>query len=534
MAWTEIKKIRERLSREQGAIVKDWGGKVPVALVYPNSYYVGMSNLGVHAIYKQLNDNRDFVGERVFWEKENRADFMPPLSLESQRPLTDFAAIAFSINYELDYFHVVHILKASGIPLFAAERDERYPLLIAGGPSITANPAPLVPFFDCLCIGEAEPIIPSLLPVLSQGIGCRRDSLLKDMAALPGVYVPQFYDGVPIVRQWVANLDDFPVSSVVLTRDTELGNLYLIEVERGCNRGCNFCMVSRTFSPMRYRSLDSLLAQAETGLKARKRVGLVGPAVSDHPQIEELIVRLRGMGVGISISSLRVSPISQVVLTGLAEGGARTVTMAPEAGSERLRRVIKKGISTDDILHAVELASECGMKQIKLYFIIGLPTETDEDAEDIAVLMLKAKDIVDKQRSGCRLNINIAPFVPKAGTPFQWLSMEAVSVMEKRLSLIKKRLRPAGITVKNESPAWSEVQGVLSRGDNRLTEVLVSMEQISLAGWRKAIQDCGLDVDYYARREWGTGESLPWDMLEIGTKSGQLEKALQRALTCNK
>ncbi len=230
MGWNEIKKARQRLSREQGTIIKDWGGRLPIALIYPNSYYVGMSNLGIHTIYSLLNSYNGIVCERAFWERENRAQQIPPLCLESQRPLSDFAVLAFSITYELDYFNVVSILNASGIPLYAADRDERHPLVIAGGPCIIANPLPLSPFFDCLCIGEAEPMLPIILPVLSEGINGKRSDLLKALASLPGVYVPLAHSGTPVVRQWAANLDDLPVASTILTPDTELGNLYLIEV----------------------------------------------------------------------------------------------------------------------------------------------------------------------------------------------------------------------------------------------------------------------------------------------------------------
>jgi len=208
MGWDEVRKARRRLSREQGTIIKDWGGRIPVALIYPNSYYVGMSNLGIHTIYRLLNSYSDIAGERAFWERENQAQQLPVLSLESQRPLSDFAVLAFSITYELDYFNVVQILKASGIPLYAADRDDRHPLIIAGGPCITANPMPLSLFFDCLCIGEAEPMLTEMLPVLCEGIYGKRNELLKALASLAGVYAPQYYSGTPVARRWVPNLDD--------------------------------------------------------------------------------------------------------------------------------------------------------------------------------------------------------------------------------------------------------------------------------------------------------------------------------------
>jgi len=528
MTWRQVEKARRRLSREQGTVVKDWGGRLPVALVYPNSYYLGMSNLGIHALYKLLNRHDKVVAERAFWEAEDGQS--PPISLESQRPLADFAVIAFSISYELDYFNITRILKASGIPLYAADRDRRHPLLIAGGPCVMANPMPIAPFFDCLGIGEAEPIVPSILPVISEGVGDKLHDLLKSLASIAGVYVPQHHSGKPVARQWAENLDDFPVASAVLTPDTELGDLYLIEVERGCNWGCRFCLVNKAFSPMRYRSVDSLIAQAEQGLRYRQRLGLVGPAVSDHPQIEELMTRLSQMGAKLSVSSLRIAPLSGVVLRELAKGGARTVTLAPEAGSPRLRRVIKKGITDDDIAEAMEMVAEQGIKQVKLYFMIGLPSETDEDIEEIIHLSLNCKRIVDSKQPGSRLTLNIAPFVPKAGTPFQWLPMTRPSILNQRLSRLKSGLMPRGIKIKAESPAWSQVQGVLARGDASLADVLADIEEISLSGWRKAVAKYGVDIDFYAHQRWDIKQRLPWDVIDSGTKAGQLELELDRAL----
>jgi radical SAM superfamily enzyme YgiQ (UPF0313 family) len=528
MSWDEIKKARRRLSREQGTIIKDWGGRIPIALIYPNAYYLGMSNLGVHAIYKLLNSYNEVVCERAFWEDGDKRK--PPISLESQRPLTDFAVLAFSISYELDYFNVVRILKTSGIPLYAAERHEKHPLVIAGGPCIMANPTPLSPFFDCLGIGEAEPIIPKILPVISEGIGGKRDELLKRLATLPGVYVPQHYSGKPIARQWAKELDDFPVASVVLTPDTELGGLYLIEVERGCNWGCRFCLTSQAFRPMRCRSVESIIAQAEEGLKYRKRIGLVGAAVSDHPRIEEILSKLGRMGAELSMSSLRMAPLSRTVLRELAKGEAQTIALAPEAGSNRLRQVIKKSISEDDVLEAMAKVAEAGIRQVKLYFMIGLPWETDEDIEEIIRLTLRCKEILDKQKIGCRIAVTVSPFVPKAGTPFQWLPMTPPPVLNRRLSLIKNRLMPKGIKIKGESPAWSQLQGVLSRGDEKLAGVLAEMEELSLSGWRRAAEKCQLDVDYYVNQRWDVKQKLPWDMIDSGTKNEHLKKELEKAL----
>ena len=513
MGWDAVRKARRRLSREQGTIIKDWGGRLPIALIYPNSYYLGMSCLGVHAIYSFLNSYGDVVCERVFWERENQTPGAPLISLESQRPLSDFSVLAFSLNYEIDYLNVVQVLKASGIPLYASERDGGQPLVIAGGPAITANPMPLTPFFDVLCIGEAEPILPGMLALLFEGIGEERNQLLKALALLPGVYVPQYHSGAPLVRQWLRKLDEFATASSVLTRDTELGDLYLIEVGRGCSWECPFCLVSSAFSPMRFRSVAGLVARAEEGLKYRRRVGLIGPAVTAHPQIEELLLELEQIGAGLSMSSLRIKPLSRRVLEILARGGAQTISLAPEAGSPRLRQLIKKGISEDDVLRAIGLVAELGFRQLKLYFMIGLPSETEGDVEEIIRLAVSCKDILDRARGGTRLGLNVAPFVPKASTPFQRLPMASLSTLNRRLALLKKSLPPRGIRLKFESPAWSEVQAVLSRGDARVASVLAGIGEVSLAGWRKAVADCNLDVDFYAHQRWDAVQSLPWAVI---------------------
>jgi radical SAM superfamily enzyme YgiQ (UPF0313 family) len=464
-----------------------------------------MSNLGFQSIYKLINSYRDCVCERVFWEGDSSA----LQAVESARPLTDFACLAFSFSYELDYLNLASILKAAAIPLFSKERDDSHPLLIAGGPCITANPAPTAPFFDALCIGEAEVLLPSLLPVLSADIN--GDQKLQQLAQLPGIYVPSCYDGHTISRQWVKNLDDFPAHSVVLTPDTELGELFLIEVERGCNWNCRFCLVSRIFCPTRFRSLENLLGQAREGLKYRQRIGLVGPVVSDHPQIEALLCGLLDMGAGFSLSSLRLKPLPASLLELIVRGGAQSLAIAPEAGSERLRRAINKGFNEADILAAVKRAAQQSLRQLKLYFMVGLPGETEEDIEAIIHLATKCQEIA--RASAMRLSLNIAPFVPKAGTAFQRSGMADVTTLEKCIARLHDGLDSQGVEVKSESPQWSHVQGALSRGDTKVAEVLASIEKPSLAGWRRAVKKSGLDIEHYVKENWEEDATLPWSMV---------------------
>ncbi len=518
---------KKEAPREEGVITKDWGGRLPIALVYPNSYYLGMSNLGVHAVYRLLNGYLKVVCERAFYQAgEKKA----PRAIESGRPLTDFAVLAFSVSYELDYFNVVNFLKASGIPPLAADRDESHPLVIAGGPCVNANPMPLAPFCDCLCIGEAEPILPQLVTTLIDGSGGPREDLLKALAACPGCYVPARPPEKPVVRQWAKNLDDFPTSSVVLTPETELGDLYLIEVERGCARGCRFCLVNTAYAPMRSRSVDRIVLQARDGLSKRRRLGLVGPAVTDHPQIKDLLAGLNRLGAELSVSSMRISSLTNDVLDELARGKTESVTIAPEAGSQRLRDIINKGISDDDILAAADRMGGYRFRQVKLYFIIGLPTETDEDIADIVRLTLSIKDRLERRGSAMRLTLNAAPFVPKAGTPFQWLPMADQETLNDRLTILRNSLPLKGVKLNEESPAWSRIQGVLSRGDERLAAVLTGMPETSLAGWRKAVEDNQLDIDYYINQRWEAGQKLPWDVIDSGTKVEKLCRELEKAV----
>lgn len=530
MGWEEIKRARNLLSGEKGTIIKDWGGRVPVALIYPNSYYLGMSCLGIHVLYRILNEHSRVVCERVFGERDCEGGLRPLISLESQRPLSDFSVIAFSLSYEVDYINTVEIIRASGLPIYAADRDESHPLVIAGGPSISSNPAPLSPFFDLLCIGEAEPILENLIPLLVGTIGDKRDEILKALSQVPGIYLPQGHRKDVTVLQRVENLDAYPATSTVLTRNTELGNMYLIEVGRGCNWGCRFCLVGNSFRPANFRSTDTLTEQAKVGSRHRNRVGLIGPAVTDHPEIEKLLSNLGKMGTELSVSSLRMRPLSRFLLGELARSRVKSVAFAPEAGSSRLRNLIRKSLSDEDILEAVDTVAGLGIKQIKLYFMIGLPSETDRDIEDIVRLVTESKRIVDRKRSGTRIILKVAPFIPKAHTPLQWLPMARPEQLNHSLTLMRKSLPKKGIRVKSESPAWSQIQAVLSRGDGNISRVLAAVNGLSLSGWREAVASCGIDVDFYAHHNWHTDAGLPWSMIETARNNDQLKLEAKRSL----
>ncbi len=530
MRWE--KEAKQRLSKEKGTIIKDWGGRIPIALIYPNTYHVGMSNLGFQTIYGLLNSYENIVCERVFCEGDRR-------SIESGHYLDDFAVLAFSISYELDYINVVELLKSSAIPLFTADRSDAHPLVIAGGPCVTANPEPLAPFFDCFAIGEGEAILPAIIEVLQgngvgyvkseKGIRGSRNELLQSLSSLPGVYVPGLHDSKQVSRQWVRNIDDFATTSVILTPQTELGDIFLIEVVRGCRWGCRFCLTGYLFRPFRFRSMNNLLRQAEIGLKDSRRIGILGASPFDHPQLDEIVSGLQVMGAEISISSLRIRPLSPVALQGLVDSGTRTLSLAPEAGSDRLRKIINKGISEKDIIAAIDWIAERPPKHLKLYFMIGLPTETEDDINEIIKLTLSLKGRLDSRRTGTHITLTVEPFVPKAGTPYQWLPMTGAKILKQRLATLRNSLEPKGIAVRSESVAWAIVQGVLSRGDRKLAPVLARMDGKSLSSWRRAMAELSLDADFYVGREIPLDEQLPWANIDLGVEHDYLERELRRA-----
>jgi radical SAM superfamily enzyme YgiQ (UPF0313 family) len=504
MQYRHIEQAQRLLSKEQGAVLKDWGGRAPLALIYANTYKTGMGSLGIQQVYSLFNRAPGVVCERAFWGGT-------PLSLESQRPLADFPMLAFSLSYELDYLNAAMLLRSEGIPLLAAERDDDEPLLLAGGAAVTANPEPLVDIFDAFAIGEAEEIVPALAEALPELIRMPRAEALAALAGMPGLYVPSLNRG-PVTRLWSRDLAVIPAVTRIYSPGAEFGDRTLIEIARGCGRGCRYCLAGFTYRPMRELPLETLLPLAREGLRQRRKVGLVSAAVSDHSQIDEIARELRGMGAQLSVASLRLDSLSETLVQALAESGTQTLTLAPEAGSERLRAVINKPQTVEQLLRAAELAAKYRFPELKLYFMVGQPTETMADVEAIAELTELVKGVFPR-----KIVINATPYVPKAQTPFEREAMLSAAELVQRIRLLESRLKPQGIMVKSDSPAWAQVEGILARGDRRLGKVLARLEGVTMPAWNKAMQEEGLTAEEYLSAR-PPDAPLAWRTVDMGVR----------------
>lgn len=525
MRWRHVQRIRSRLAREQGTIYKDWGGRLRVALAFPNTYYVGMSSLALQVVYRAFNALPHVVCERTFWEKVDAEAGLPLLTYESQRPVEDVDIFAFTVSFEMDYLNILDMLRQARIPLWAQERlhsvrpDGRpWPLLIAGGPAVSMNPEPLAPFFDVFVIGEGEDVIP-LIAEIVHTYGADREAALTALARIPGIYVPLLHPSDPrdpnfrpIERLWARDVLRVPPTTLIHTPDTEFANMHLIEIARGCGRACRFCLAGYIYRPPREQPLEAILAWAREGLQHTDRIGLVSAAVSDYSRIDELAIRLREMGARISVSSMRTDPISVPLVKALAESGTRTLTIAPEAGSQRLRDVISKTQSVEDLMAAVDLAESLRFPQLKLYFMIGHPTETETDIDELIAFVKEVR-----RRFRRHLVINATPFVPKPHTPFQWVAMTPTEVLRARQKRITRALARHRVTVRADSPEWAAVQAVLSRGDRRIGNVLARVDRLSPRAFFRAMAALELDPQQYLGT-WDPTQPTPWDIVGSGLR----------------
>ena len=561
---------------EVNAVRKDWDETgVKVALCFPDSYEVGMSHLGLHLLYQALNAETDVLAERMYapaidMEALMRERRIPLFSLESHRAATDFDLLGFTLQYELSASNILNMLSLAGIPFFAKDRPEGFPLIMAGGPC-ACNPEPLADFFDVVVIGDGEGIVPRIVEAYRdwKASGAGKQEFLRSLCALPGVYVPSLYEPhyhasgeiaeiVPLspdVPEYVQrivepDLEALPyLSAPILPYLKPIHDRLTLEVMRGCPRGCRFCQAGFIYRPKRERSPEFLLQLAKSLLpeSGYDETSLSSLSTGDYSQIaplmEMMMQHCEASRVALSLPSMRVSTLTENMAAVIRRVRKTGFTIAPEAGSQRLRNVINKGISEADILQTAEEAFASGWDLLKLYFMYGLPTETDEDLDGILDLVVQIRRSGRRlSRRRLKLNVALSSFVPKANTPFQWEAMDSFEEMQRKQELLKRRLRAQKADVKWNDVRSSYMEGVFARGDRRLSRVFVEAhalgakfdgwhEHFSFPTWRKAFETAGIDPEFYLYRERTEQEILPWDHLRIGVSKSYLwqerEKALQ-------
>jgi radical SAM superfamily enzyme YgiQ (UPF0313 family) len=538
-----VERVNRLLSLERGTVVKDPGGKVSVCLVYPNTYHVGMSNLGFQGIYGLLNRRSDIVCERTFLPgdgelREYRRTGTPLFSYETKRPLSSFPIVAFSLSYENDYANVATILDISRIPLFASERGPYHPLVIAGGVCVSANPEPVAPLFDIIFIGEAEESLQEFVDTYTAVVADTAHQAvfkerLKDAAlAIEGVYVPERYRvtagstglltareptaGAPPRVLWrsVRTISPSKISTTIVTPETEFSSMHLVEVMRGCPWRCRFCLVGHAYGGPRKKDPKALMEEIAEARERVSRVGLVGPSLTDYEHIEQI---LSAEGVSFSITSLRASARA-ARLVGLLRG-CRSVSIAPEAGTERMRKVINKRISEDDIIETARLLFDEGVETLRLYFMVGLPTETDDDIHAIATLVHKIRT----NSSQGTIVLSVSTFVPKPLTPFQWHPLAPLEEVKDKMKSLKAQIRRiGGVKLFHDVPKYAHMQGLFSLGDRHVAQAIRLL--VRNDNWLEACKEAGVEHARYLYRQKDFSEPLPWDFIDAGGPKERLWK----------
>ncbi|MEJ2716057.1 MAG: radical SAM protein [Deltaproteobacteria bacterium] len=550
---------------EEGTIRKPRGSSLPVALVYPNAYRLGMANLGFQFLYGYLNQHPLLSAERFFFpdygsgEKWQRG---APRSEESNRPLTDFPVIAFSIAFENDYPAIPGALVAAGIPPLQKDRRASHPLVMAGGVAVSLNPEPLAPFLDLVFIGEvtAEPRgeLDELWSLLVEALRMPRVNLddrtafVARFSEAQSVYVPSAYHfefgerglitavhprpGFPSrVRAGKRRSRTAPVPvSVLFSPTAEFGRSLLVETNRGCGRGCRFCAAGWIHMPVRHALFNRFRKDVEDAIRQGRQIGLIGSDLAGHPELESILETIVDQGGTFSLSSIRPEGLSPRVIELLARTGQKTATLAPEVASPRAKKVIGKEIPSEAFYELVEKLVAAGIPNIRFYFMIGIPTETDEDVDQLVDFVLESKKIFVEAsrplgRIG-RLGVQINPFIPKPWTPFQWAGMAPRTILEERIRMIRGRLaREPNVVLRVESPRLAAFQAVLSRGDRRLGPAILRIAQ-QQGRWAGVFKREKIDPSFYALRERGSEEILPWDVIDHGISKQHLRNVYERAL----
>jgi radical SAM superfamily enzyme YgiQ (UPF0313 family) len=544
---------RQRLHAERGAIVKDSGfARLRFALAYPNTYFVGMSNLGLQTMYRVINQRPDTVCERVFlpdatewpwYDKTNTALF----ALESQRPMRDFHIVGFSVSYENDYVHLLRMLELARIPLLAADRDASHPVILVGGAVTYINPEPLADFVDLMVIGDGEEAINDYLDLAHTTLDQPRQQHLQQAAQLSGLYVPTLHDWhsvvTPMPPRKITDLSRWPAYTSVFTADTEFSGSMLMEITRGCPWKCRFCTVGYVYPKFRQLPADTVLGLVaaqqqrdhEAGHAPVQRVGLISSATGDYRHLAAVVQGLVDMGVAISISSLRMDRMPEVLIDGMVRSGVRSCTVAPEAGSERLRQLIRKEMTEADILSGVDMLLANGMRNLKLYSMVGLPTETDEDLQELLALVGKIWQRMHqygKARSALgTLTLSVNPFIPKPATPLQWCAMAPPREIDAKLQTLRHAVRrESHLRLKHESLKNAYLEAILARGDRQMRRLLLAIHHYD-GHWRRAAQQIGFDWESFVCTPLAEDVELPWNFLADARQQQRLHREHARALT---
>ena len=561
--WSQRERARDLLAKEVGYVRKPHGGRLRVALAFPNTYFVGMSNLGFQTVYSLFNAEEAIVCERTFLPPKSELEALRSsnaglVTLESQTLVREFDIFALSVSFEWDYTNVLTLLRLAGIPLRAADRTPHDPIVMIGGAVTFVNPEPLALFADIIAAGEGEALIPPLVHAFREASD--RQDLLRRLVAERGFYVPSFYDvkyadngtiesfvvkegttAPAIVKKAALRTTDAadPPATKIFTPETEFGSRFLIEVVRGCANLCRFCWAGYNYLPVRAFPKDRILDLARRAKSHSNRVGLVSIALCDHPDIEEILTSLVEMGYSISPASLRLDDLTPTILRLLRQSGERTITIAPETGSDRLRRVINKTITNDEILAAADMIFSTGFDNLKLYFMIGIPTETEDDLDAIRDLALQLREIMltharPRGHVG-RIVGSVNPLVPKPGTAYQWLPMEDDASVERKI----KRMHGLMADIDNvyfniKSERHSFYQALLSLGDRRVAPAIEAAERNG-GNWRAAVKEAGIDADFYVFRDRSRDDVLPWDIIDGGMKDtffrAEADKAMKAEWT---
>ncbi|MDB9349065.1 B12-binding domain-containing radical SAM protein [Nodularia spumigena] len=510
---------------------------IPLIFAFPNEYTVGITSLGYQVVWATLAMREDVQVSRLFTDIQEQIPRNPEI-------------VGFSISWELDYVNILNLLESLDIPIRATSRNDSHPIIFGGGPVLTANPEPFADFFDVILLGDGENLLPNFIETYKEVRNASREIQLKALAQVPGIYVPSLYeveyhakDGelksikpilpeIPAVVQKQTYRGNTLSTSTVVTEKAAWENIYMVEVVRSCPEMCRFCMASYLTLPFRTASLEeSLIPAIEKGLAVTNRLGLLGASVTQHPEFEALldyISQPKYDDVRLSIASVRTNTVTVQLSETLAKRDTRSLTIAVESGSEKLRQIVNKKLHNDEIIQAAINAKAGGLKGLKLYGMAGIPGEEPEDLEQTVAMMRNIK----KAAPGLRLTFGCSTFVPKAHTPFQWFGVNRQA--EKRLQMLQKQLKPQGIEFRPESYNWSIIQALISRGDRRLSQLLELTREFgdSLGSYKRAFKQLKgqiPDLEFYVHSNWSTEQILPWNHLQGPLPQSTLLKHLAEA-----